>query len=730
MFRKHLVNLIIGLIGAFLIGLFFLFSPPQIQALDNALRDILFQARGEIPTTGDVVIVDLDEKSIAELGQWPWERDIVAQLLKQLSEDGAGIIGLDIVFAEADKTSPAYLNKKLNLGIQDAPDYDQILADTIANTPTILGYVFQMQEPSPEVPMPNIPAIIIEKNLLTESYLLKPKGVLANLPQLQNAAYSSGFFNNVPDPSGMVRNVPLVMKYQDTLYPSLTLEMLRIAVNSQQVQVNYDDNGIDHIQIGDLQIPTNRHGQLFINYRGGAKTFKYLSAIDVINGSYNTDDVNGKWILIGTSATGILDLRSMPFDNSYPGVEVHANVIDNILMGDMLSKPNWIEAADLILVLSLFFISYLVFNQLSAFWLSIVAFASFTGLYFFLDYMLFSAGLIMNLLFPTAALGFALVLSTLSNYFFETRQKNLVKNKLASKVSPSVMSEILKNETQDIMQGQTREITVFFSDLRNFTSLSEAMPNPQKLIQFLNLYTDKMTQIITSQQGTVDKFIGDAVMAYWNAPAEITNHADIAVQASLKQLEEAKKLNQSILHNADFSAIQALCQQHDIQPIEIGIGLNTGEAVVGEMGSRGRSDYTVIGDTVNLGSRLESLCKFYGSNLNISEYTKEQLQKRYSLRFLDKVTVKGKAQPVEIWQVHGLGDPQGQLQQELDQYHKAVELYQTARFTDALTAFETLNQQPNLSNTKICPIYIERCKYYIKHKPTHFNGVFTHTSKS
>lgn len=727
--NQQVSNLLIGLLGAIALASLYIFSPVSLQALDNSLRDILFKLRGDIPTSNQVVIIDIDEKSLAQLGQWPWEREHVAQLLNQLTQDGVGIIGLDIVFAEQDKTSPAYLNKKWALGLNDIIDYDQQLSEAIANTPTILGYVFQMETPTPKASMPHIPAIIIEKNRHSASYLLKPKGVLTNIPILQNAAYSSGFFNNVPDPSGMVRNVPLVMKYQDTLYPSLTLEMLRIALNSPKIQINYDENGIDNIQIADLKIPTNRHGQLFINYRGGAKSFQYISAIDVLKQNYNPKDIAGKWVLIGTSATGILDLRATPFDNSYPGVEVHANVIDNIISGDFLAKPNWIEALDLIIIMGLFIFAYLAFNLLSAFWLAVTSIGIFYALYWFIDNMLFSQGLVLNILFPLLALSLALVLSTLSNYFFETRQKNLVKTKLANKVSPAVMSELLKNPTQNIMQGHTREITVFFSDLRNFTAISEAIDNPQTLIKFLNLYTEQMTQVITDYHGTVDKFIGDAIMAYWNAPNEIHNHADLAVNASLEQLALCQQLNQSILQKTEFSALKQWCKQKQIQPIEIGIGINTGSAVIGEMGGKGRSDYTVIGDTVNLGARLESLCKYYGAALIISDYSKQSLSAEYTFQFLDKVTVKGKEKAVNLWQIHQAGEPSKNLKKELDDYHKAIQLYQQQQFEQAQHWFEKTSQQ-NPTNPKIYQIYIERCQQYRKQKPENFDGTFKHTSKA
>ena len=728
--KKHLVTLSTSVMGAFFMAFLFVFSPPQLQSLDNSLRDIFFQIRGEIPTTGEVVIIDIDEKSLATFGQWPWERNLVAQLIQQLSDDGAGIIGLDIVFSEKDKTSPAYLNQKHSLNIDNPQDYDEILGNTVGNTPTILGYVFMMNDKTPNTSPPSIPGIVIEQNTSTQSFMLEAQGVLPNTSAIQDKAYSSGFFNNLPDPSGMVRNVPLIIKFNNAIYPSLALEMLRVAHQSPSIKVRSSEIGVESIQIGDLSIPTNRYGQLFVNYRGPAHTFSYISAADVLNNQYDKTAIDGKWLLIGTSASALLDLRSMPFDNAYPGVEAHANVIDNILMGDTLTKPSWIEAADLLIIVSVFLLSYLVFNSLGPIFLTLSAILGFTGLYFFMDYMLFTEGIILNILMPFSALTLALILSTLFNFFFESRQKDLIKSKLASKVSSSVMNEILKNQSLDIMQGQTREITVFFSDLRGFTNLSEAISNPQVLIQFLNEYTTAMTNIIVEKQGTIDKFIGDSIMAYWNAPIELNNHADLAVTAGLKQLAELTQLNTKIKQNPLFKEISKYCKQENIEPIEIGIGLNTGDAVVGEMGSAGRSDYTVIGDTVNLSSRLESLCKFYGSTLNISQYTKAALKEEYSFRFIDKVTVKGKKQTVEIWQVHGFGQPTERLKEELDSYHQAIALYQNSQFAEALKNFEELQTWQDKTNQKIYGIYIERCKHYISDSSANFDGVYQHTTKT
>lgn len=727
---KLLSNLTLSFAIAFFLVFLFIFSPLQTQSIDNRLKDFLFLARGDITTTGLVTIVDIDEKSLSQLGQWPWERSTFALLLDKLTEAGAGIIGLDIIFPEEDKTSPSYISKKLNLDLKNPENYDEILAKTLSNSPTIAGYIFQIETNTPGTEPPQISAIVIERGLTkTNDYLIHPQGVLTNIPLLQDHTYSSGFFNNVPDPSGIIRSVPLVMKFEDQLYPSLALEMIRIAAESSKILVDYTDAGVEQISVGDYHIPTDHFGRLNVNFRGPGKTFTYVSAIDILNGDFRPEDIAGKFILIGTSAAGLLDLRSMPLDNVFPGVEVHANVIDNILAGDFITKPGWTIFLDVILVFLIFQISYLLFVHLPAFWLGILFILEAFGLYQLYEYLLFQEGYILNLLYPTIALFSAIMGATISNYFFETRQKNLIKGKFARKVSPAVMEELLKNESTDIMQGNDREITVFFSDIRNFTNISEALSDAKILINLLNEYMDPMTEIIVKHQGTIDKFIGDAIMAYWNAPIEVEDHADKAVSASLEQIEFLKELNKRIKQDKRFKPLINMAEKNNIEPLDIGIGLNTGQAVAGEMGSAGRSDFTVIGDAINLGSRLESLCKFYNSKLNISDATKSQLKNPYIFRFLDKVTVKGKTEPVNIWQVIGFGKAEGKLEKELEKHHEAIDLYQNSDFQQALILFKELNSDPEKTNQAIYQIYIERCEHYIDYPPTSFNGVFIHTTK-
>jgi len=699
-------------------SLLYLFLPTVLESFDNRLRDYMFTIRGEIPQYDNVVVVDIDEKSLHHVGQWPWSRYKVAQLLENLTNAGVAVIGFDVVFAEADNSSPYKIFKKYNINIEDVPDYDRELATTIANTPTILGYQFQLEEDEfLNKKSPSIPAIFIEKNRdFGKDFLINAKGTILNIDMLQDNAYSSGFFNNIPDPSGIIRSVPLVMRYDENIYSSLALEIIRVAIGVNKVIINYDENGVESIKVGDFLIPTDRYGRLLINFRGPEKTFKYISAVDILNNSFDKKDIEGKVVLIGTSAAGLLDLRATPFESVYPGVEVHANLIDNILTGDFIHKPSWADGVNLthIFLISLFVVFLLAYIPVMFIPLALVLLVGSGG--YLLYYILFTQGLVFNIFFPIFTTVFATIVSVIIDYFLEIKQKNIVKNKFASKVSPAVMKDILKHEGDEIVEGSNKEITIFFSDIRGFTNISEAMPDAKALISFLNEYMDPMTEIIIEELGTVDKYIGDSIMAYWNAPQKVENHPDRALTAAVRQIEYLVPLNKRLKsENKPF--------------IDIGIGINTGITTVGEMGSKRRNEYTVIGDPVNLASRLESLCKGYGAKIIISEYVKKRLKNKYIFRNLDIVRVKGKKEPVEIFEVHGFGEAKGRLKEELELFNKAVIFYRNANFKEALEKFEEINNWEDKKNLKICEIYINRCKHYIETLPEEFDVVFNHTTK-
>lgn len=690
--------------------------PDGLQSLDNRLRDSMFQLRGPIETTGKVAIVDIDERSLRELGQWPWGRRDIAQILYQLTLAGASVIGLDMVFAEEDKRSDAYIIKKKNWtveGLKEPEDYDAIMGDMVSQTPTVVGYTWDMFNATPnEKNRPQMTANIQYKADMFDK-ILEPKGITLNTAKIQDNAYSSGFFNNISDEDGIIRQVPLLMKEEGFYFTSLAFEMYRLYKEQVDIRLMYEEGIFVGAEVNNTHIPLNKAAQLFVNFRGPTNTFPYIPAIDIYNGTFDTSLVKGKLILLGTSAIGLKDIRATPFDTSYPGVEVHANVIDNLLKKDFISMSDNSRGHELLLIVLVVFLVGLLTATLPASWgLAAIAVLSY-GLFEYIYYYLFTEGTVLNILFPFIGVILMTIVSLLLSYIFESRTKDLIKAKFSQKVSKDVVDELLKNPDAVNFAAMDKEITVFFSDVRSFTEISERLGSAEKLISLMNDYMTPMVDIIMQKRGTVDKFIGDAIMAYWNAPKDLEGHQDLAVQSSLDQLKTLEALNSTLEETYGFG-------------IDIGIGLNTGQAVVGEMGSQGRSDYTAIGDPVNLASRLEGLCKPYGVRLIISEFTKAGLKEEYIIRPLDLVRVKGKELPVAIYEVLGYGQAEGALKDELEVYDSALKLYREANFSKALELFSVLKEQ---NNSKLHQTYVERCEHFIENPPEHFDGVFTFTTK-
>ncbi len=712
--KENSIYILSSIIIATLISFIYIFTPKLPSSIDNRLKDYMFNIRGEVaPKTDSVVIIDIDEKSLQSLGQWPWSRDILATILKNLSSNDIAIIGLDIVFAEQDRTSPHKIFEKLNIEKENIPNYDSEFAQTVASTPTILGYQFEFQALDHiNKEAPAIQTMFIEKNKkLGENYLLQAKGTILNIPVIQDSSYSSGFFNNIPDDSGVIRSVPLIISYDDEIYPSLALETLRIALGIKRITINYDENGVKNLQLNDYLIPTDRHGRLIINFRGKEKTFKYISAIDIYNNNFKKEDIVNKIALIGTSAAALMDLRATPFESIFPGVEVHANVIDNIIAKDFLYEPSWVNGANIFIIFLLVLIVGYLTRKIHLLFIPFLI----TGLLFSASYLiyytLFNYGLVLNIFFPLMTIVLSTIVTIMLQYFYEIKKKDEIKNKFASKVSKDVMEQLLKNVNNKQLEAQNKEITVFFSDIRGFTKISEDIKQPELLVKYINKYMTPMSEIITKNKGTIDKYIGDAIMAYWNAPFDIEDHEDKAVKSALEQLIELEQLNITLKKNN--------------QPrIDIGIGITTGIATVGEIGSIGRSDYTVIGDTINIGSRVESLCKYYNAKLIITNFTKDKLKDTYILRYLDYVQLKGKDEAIELWEVINEDANTDGFKVELAIYNEAIKLYKEKELHEAKKIFNKLNKT---NPSEIYKIYLLRCEDYIKNKE--FQEVYKHENK-
>lgn len=688
----------------FILSWLYLFMPQAFFSIDNRLRDYMFLMRGEIPKTNtqlhnDVVIVDIDENSLSKYGQWPWNRKLIAQMLYNLNDAGTGIIGLDIVFAEADKQSPHLLKSKYPEITQPLENYDQILANAFAELPVIGGYVFKFEAKSEnQSDKEPISMAIFQETHRENSTILEAKDVVLNIETFNDTFYSSGFFNNISDEEGVIRHVPLILRYQDVLYPSLALEMLRIYSGATTIYIDNDTAGVENLSFGNFHIPIDKVGRMFINFRGKKGYFHYISAADILENTFDPSEVKNKFILIGTSALGLMDLRSSVYDFALPGVEVHANVIDNILHKDFLYRPAEIVLYDILIIFGVVLFTMVALCFIRSWSVVVFVIAMIYMLYEFFYYLLFEYGYVLNILFPFMAYIFSLIFSLSLDYIFSSQQKEEAKRMLGKKVSPAVMEYLLKHSHEDIIASKEIEATIFFSDIRSFTTISEKIGSPDKVIEMLNRYMTPMVQNIISHHGTIDKFIGDAIMAYWNAPIAVKNHADEALKSAIEQINMLEEINKEIQPLFNIS-------------IDIGIGIHTGLVTAGDMGAQGRSDYTIIGDNVNLASRMEGLTKLYGAKILISHATYKSLKGQYTIRPIDLVEVKGKSEAVEIYEV--LCGSRQATEREMKLYLKATKFFRAGELEEAYRLY-TLLQHNHPS--KLYTFYIERCLEFLSHK--------------
>lgn len=712
-------------------------KPLLLTSLDNRIIDTMFQWRGVKPTTGAIVIVDIDEKSLKHIGQWPWPRDIVARLVSAIHQAGAKVIGFDIVFAEEDRTSPHRLIASLSDSLQDkipqnainglkesaALDYDALLGSAVMNATVVLGYVFQTtndglknaaDQPFPSSTIKIDPAQIPYDQLA----LYSAYRATVNVPAVAQAE-TEGFFNVFPDPSGTVRKVPLFMEMDGIPYPALSLEMLRLGLGEKEITINVSGQkkgsklGLLGVTLAKRFIRTDDHGQVTVNYRGGRKTFPYLSSYEILQGN-DLASLADKYVLIGTSAEGLLDLRATPFTSVFPGVEVHANLIDNVLANDPFIHDIFTEIG---LTYALIIGGGLVLTALLAYsgpiigGISSLLFIIFTILGNY--HLFFLNNKIVGVVYPLVTIVTLCLIVTVFNYFFEGREKKYIRNAFSHYVSPDVVSQLMKNPDRLTLAGEQKEVTIFFNDIRGFTSISEKM-NSAELGVFMNEYLTAMSNIVMAHKGMVDKYIGDAIMAIWGAPLDDDDHAANAVRASLHMIAELKKLRPA-------------WEARGLPYIDIGVGLNTGMVSVGNFGSAERFDYTVLGDNVNLASRLEGSNKAYGTNIIISEYTHAAINDRFYCRFIDLVRVKGKKEPVRLYEPLLEGVPDAALKAEVDRFAEALDRYRCRDFDGAMAILIELNSQKTVP---LYSLYLERVEAFKTFPPPPgWDGVFTFTTK-
>ncbi len=687
-----LVTIGIGLFSALLTLGVYRWSPSFLREIDLRYSDFRFKIRGNVKPGLQIAIVAIDEKSINELGRWPWSRRRLAELVGKLADYHPKIVAFDIVFSEPE-----------------SKDADAMLGVSLQKGNVILGYFFRQD--STKGPSTESLNQLKGSNIKLVNFLGKPKSrfleefssVELNLSQIGAHAQGFGFFNFPnPDTDGVFRRAQLLMAYNGEIYPSLNLEAIRHLLG-EEILLKVAPYGVDSFYIGQRLIPTNEKGEFIVNYYGPSGTFPTYSVVDVLSGKLPQEALRDKLVFVGTTEIGIYDARSTPFDPTFPGVEMHATVAENILDGRFLIKNNLTEALDIFFLLILPLVLVLLLMRVGK---TLFAFAIFLALLFLHlsgNYMIFTRfNLLLSALYPALSLGFA--------YIFFEGYRNLVAEKkgrylrraFSSYGSPELVAQILEGPGKLKLGGEKRKVTVLFSDIRGFTSLSERM-SPEALVSFLNEYLSPMTQIVMDERGTLDKYIGDAIMAIFGAPLDVSDHSKHACHAALSMLERLKELNLK-------------WGQRGWNHITIGVGINTGAAIVGNMGANVRFEYTAIGDTVNLASRLEGLNKLYGTHIIVSKSTLDDIDStQFLVRELDLVQVKGKEKHISIFELVGLYDSERQKAALFSLFAEALSLYRDREFSRAKEKFaEVLKMLPE---DRPSSVYLERCSEYIAQPP-------------
>lgn len=702
-----------------------------IERLDNLGYDL--QLRTRVLTThsianSPVAIIDIDDKSIHQEGRWPWPRGKLADLVNALKKQGAAVIAFDIFFSEHENNvADIVINqfKKNNLLTSSLDslleknkylfDQDSIFAKSLSTETTVLALGFLPRDQKQnQLPPPLLTLTPEEKN---ELHLITSQGYISNIPILQQAAKRAGFINIFPDNDGIIRHAPLIIEYENGIYPSLSLQAVLsfLGENIKLVTPLYGkEKRLEGIEVGYNKIPTDAKGQVLIPFMGRSYTFPFYSAIDVMQNNLPKDALLGKILFVGTSATGLGDLHATAVQNPFPGVEIQATLVYGLLKNNFSSKPEWTFGANIVITIVFGLLAAWIFPYLGPRMLGALIIILPPLLLFINNVIWEYTGLIISLLMPIFLILIIALVNIIYGYLFETLRRERLKEMFGQYVPAKHIDEMLRTTSDYGLRGEDREMSVLFADIRNFTTISENMP-ASEIVDMLNTLFTPLTEIIFKHRGTIDKYVGDLMMAFWGAPLKDKYHARHALQSAL---EMQKKLLE----------LQPILQQRQWPDIKIGVGINSGIMSVGDMGSRFRRNYTVLGDNVNLASRIEGLTKFYGVGIITTEST-EQDQTRFIFRQLDRVKVKGKKTGVAIYEVICTqAENTPELTEELTRYHQALDYYYMQKWNDAEIILKELHQK--YSDKKIYSIYLSRIEEFKNHPlPEDWDGIYVHTSK-
>ena len=705
-----------------------------MQRVEAWLYDVWLQRTAPAGSDDRIAILDIDEASLKSVGRWPWSRDTLAALVDKLFDHySVAAVGFDVVFAEPDTSSG--LDSLQQLANSDLAgsrefqtalkkltpqlDYDARFAQALAGRPISLGYYFIAEgygdAKSGSLPPPSLPLGAFSP---LQPGLPPATGYGANLPVFQDAAQSAGFFNMRADEDGTARKMQMVAPFGEGYFQSLSTSTLRVAFGGDSLVAGVQKNSLlgqnyaaPWVEVGGIRLPLSADGTVYVPYRAGSP-FPYISAAQVLAGKAPRAQLENRIVLLGSTAPGLTDLRVTPFSNVFPGVEIHAHLLAGILDGTTRSTPPWAADVQLVAVLLLGGVLTGVLLRFGP----VIGLVTSMGLLAFVVAAYAAAWSrfwVVPMAAPVVTVLGLYALNTAYGFFAETRNKRQITKLFGQYVPPELAAEMSHDPAHYTMEGQSRDMTVLFSDIRGFTNFSETL-SPAELSEVLNAYLSTMTHLVQHQRGTIDKYIGDAIMAFWNAPVDLSDHAARAVQTALDMQAALPQLNQ------EFAA-------RGWPDVQIGIGINTGRMSVGNMGSEFRMSYTVMGDAVNVGSRLEGITKEYGIGILVTQPTVEA-DPVHAFMKIDEVRVKGKATPVAIYEPLGakMGLDEAVKQQAAD-FEVAFSHYQAQDWDAAESALRNLNAH---TTRKLYAIYLGRIALFrAEPPPANWNGVFVYTTK-
>ncbi|MBI5239192.1 MAG: adenylate/guanylate cyclase domain-containing protein [Elusimicrobia bacterium] len=709
-----------------------------VEGIQHKVFDAFQRARPRPYEPVAVRVIDIDDESLARLGQWPWPRTQVGRLVRRLADLGAAVTAFDAVFAEPDRTSPARVaglwprtpeTAALRQGAARLPDHDQVLAGVLGRTPVVLGFALVAE---PNEVQPAAKALFAYGGDGPLAFLDDYPGAVANLPVLEGAAAGNGCFNFVPERDGMARRAPMLFARGQTLLPALSAEALRVAQGATNISVKTagasgersygrQHTGISKLKIGRYVVPTDAKGSVWV-YFTQDPALRTIPAWKVFEKGFDRSQVEGGILYVGTSAAGLKDLRATPLDPALAGVQVHANVTEQILLGRFLQRPDWAAGAELIYMVLLGLLLLALLPWLGAAWCAWLAGAGVAAAVGFSWRMFSSRGLLVDPVFPCLTVLVVYMSSSLISYLKSETERRQVRGAFSRYMHPKLVEELAKHPEKLRLGGETRDMTILFCDIRGFTTISEQF-DAAGLTAMINKFLTPMTGIIMDRLGYIDKYIGDCIMAFWNAPLDDAEHARNACRSALAMHARLAELD--VVWKEE-----ALAAGRKYVPIHIGVGLNTGPCCVGNMGSDQRFNYSVLGDDVNLASRLEGQSKPYGVSTVIGPRTRE-LTPEFAALELDLIRVKGKTRPVRIFTLLG-DEPKAQeadFKRHAETHGRMLAAYRGQKWEEALALLAGCRRAP-LPLEKLYDLYETRIAAFQLHPPaSNWDGTFTATTK-